>query len=61
MSSRPFAALLPFSFLNRQNIRLVYRVFATLYFIFLVDQAENELAVLDLIQCESAAGGNAFS
>ncbi|CAI7798126.1 unnamed protein product [Closterium sp. NIES-53] len=32
-----------------KNIKLVYRMFATLYFIFLIDRAENELAVLDLI------------
>ncbi|CAI5972711.1 unnamed protein product [Closterium sp. NIES-64] len=32
-----------------KNIKLVYRTFATLYFIFLIDRAENELAVLDLI------------
>lgn len=32
-----------------KNIKLVYRVFATLFFVFLVDRAENELAILDLI------------
>ncbi|KAL0220599.1 hypothetical protein RCL1_000453 [Eukaryota sp. TZLM3-RCL] len=32
------------------NVRLVYRHYATLYFAFLVDEAESELAILDLIQ-----------
>ncbi|WCJ24908.1 AP-3 complex subunit sigma [Euphorbia peplus] len=30
--------------------RLVYKHFATLYFVFIFDSCENELAVLDLIQ-----------
>nr|KJB47287.1 hypothetical protein B456_008G068000 [Gossypium raimondii] len=30
--------------------RLVYKHFATLYFVFVFDSSENELAVLDLIQ-----------
>eukprot|EP00897_Mesotaenium_endlicherianum_P000178 jgi/Mesen1/10160/ME000076S09672 len=33
-----------------QGTKLVYRAFATLFFAFLVDDAESELAVLDLIQ-----------
>jgi len=34
--------------------RVVYRHYATLYFIFLVDEAESELGILDLIQvCRS--------
>lgn len=33
-----------------QDTKLVYRTFATLYFVFVVDGAESELAVLDLIQ-----------
>ncbi|KAL0206224.1 hypothetical protein P9112_001531 [Eukaryota sp. TZLM1-RC] len=32
------------------NVRLVYRHYATLYFAFLIDEAESELAILDLIQ-----------
>ncbi|KAL0236572.1 hypothetical protein GEMRC1_003154 [Eukaryota sp. GEM-RC1] len=32
------------------NVRLVYRHYATLYFAVIIDEAENELAVLDLIQ-----------
>lgn len=30
--------------------RVVYRIYATLYFVFVVDGAESELGVLDLIQ-----------
>jgi AP-3 complex subunit sigma len=30
--------------------QLVYKHFATLYFVFAIDKAENELAILDLIQ-----------
>ncbi|KHN00543.1 AP-3 complex subunit sigma [Glycine soja] len=30
--------------------RLVYKHFATLYFVFIFDSSENELAMLDLIQ-----------
>mmetsp|Transcript_1810 Transcript_1810/g.2705 ORF Transcript_1810/g.2705 Transcript_1810/m.2705 type:complete len:160 (-) Transcript_1810:59-538(-) len=30
--------------------KIVYRHFATLYFIFVVDEAESELGILDLIQ-----------
>ncbi|GBG70527.1 hypothetical protein CBR_g6655 [Chara braunii] len=33
-----------------KNIKIVYRHFATLYFIFLVDKSESELGILDLIQ-----------
>jgi hypothetical protein len=32
------------------NVRLIYRHYATLYFIFAVDQSESELGILDLIQ-----------
>lgn len=32
------------------NSRLVYKHYATLYFVFVYDHAENELAMLDLIQ-----------
>jgi AP-3 complex subunit sigma len=31
-------------------MRVVYRSYATLYFVFVVDSAESELGVLDLIQ-----------
>ncbi|KAL8540237.1 hypothetical protein ACS0TY_001717 [Phlomoides rotata] len=32
------------------DVRLVYKTFATLYFVFVFDSCENELAVLDLMQ-----------
>ena len=33
-----------------KDTKLIYRHYATLYFIFAVDQAESELGILDLIQ-----------
>jgi AP-3 complex subunit sigma len=33
-----------------KEIKLIYRQYATLYFIFCVDASESELAILDLIQ-----------
>ncbi|CAL1696365.1 unnamed protein product [Somion occarium] len=43
------------SFLNQKDadgekLRVVYRNYATLYFVFVVDAAESELGILDLIQ-----------
>ncbi|KAL0386958.1 UNVERIFIED_CONTAM: AP-3 complex subunit sigma [Sesamum radiatum] len=35
---------------NLQDVRLVYKTFATLYFVFIFDNSENELAMLDLMQ-----------
>ena len=32
------------------DFRLIYRHYATLYFVFCVDAAESELGILDLIQ-----------
>lgn len=32
------------------DTRLIYRNYATLYFIFIVDSSESELGILDLIQ-----------
>ncbi|GFP96545.1 ap-3 complex subunit sigma [Phtheirospermum japonicum] len=32
------------------DVRLVHKTFATLYFVFIFDNAENELAMLDLMQ-----------
>ncbi|KAJ9564642.1 hypothetical protein OSB04_000608 [Centaurea solstitialis] len=32
------------------DLRLVYKLFATLYFVFVFDSSENELAMFDLIQ-----------
>ncbi|THH23109.1 hypothetical protein EUX98_g8068 [Antrodiella citrinella] len=36
--------------LDGEKLRVVYRNYATLYFVFVVDGAESELGVLDLIQ-----------
>lgn len=33
-----------------EDVRLIYRHFATLFFIFAVDKSESELGILDLIQ-----------
>ncbi|ODQ55434.1 AP-2 complex subunit sigma [Saitoella complicata NRRL Y-17804] len=33
-----------------QDTRVIYRHYATLYFVFVVDEAESELGILDLIQ-----------
>lgn len=33
-----------------QDTKLVYKHFATLYFVFIIDSAESELGILDLIQ-----------
>ena len=32
-----------------KDTKLIYRHYATLYFVFAVDQAESELGILDLI------------
>ncbi|KAJ0440068.1 putative adaptor protein complex, sigma subunit [Helianthus annuus] len=37
-------------FYNYTDTRLVYKLFATLYFVFVFDSSENELAMFDLIQ-----------
>lgn len=33
-----------------QDTQLVYKTYATLYFVFIFDSSENELAMLDLMQ-----------
>lgn len=35
---------------NEDQLRVIYRHYATLYFVFVVDQSESELGILDLIQ-----------
>lgn len=35
---------------NNPDLKVIYRHFATLYFVILIDTAESELAILDLIQ-----------
>lgn len=37
--------------------RVVYRCYATLYFVFVVDGSESELGVLDLIQVRTSENG----
>lgn len=39
-----------YSKLGGGDFRLIYRHYATLYFVFCVDASESELGVLDLIQ-----------
>jgi len=36
--------------LGGQDTRVIYRHYATLYFVFVVDESESELGILDLIQ-----------
>ncbi|CCJ30837.1 unnamed protein product, partial [Pneumocystis jirovecii] len=36
--------------IDDKDLKIVYRSYATLYFVFIIDQAENELMILDLIQ-----------
>ena len=42
--------LFPCSKLGDGGHRLIYRHYATLYFVFCVDAAESQLGILDLIQ-----------
>lgn len=39
---------------DNERWRVVYRNYATLYFVFVVDGAESELGILDLIQVSNA-------
>jgi len=41
------------------GVRVVYRNYATLYFVFVVDGAESELGILDLIQVRPCVLSNA--
>ncbi|RPD81702.1 Adaptor protein complex sigma subunit [Lentinus tigrinus ALCF2SS1-7] len=43
-----------------EKLRVVYRSYATLYFVFVVDSAESELGILDLIQVFVESLDNAF-
>ncbi|KAG8440628.1 hypothetical protein GDO86_006395 [Hymenochirus boettgeri] len=38
------------SFIGGSDYKLIYRHYATLYFVFCVDSSESELGILDLIQ-----------
>ncbi|XP_022859898.1 AP-3 complex subunit sigma, partial [Olea europaea var. sylvestris] len=44
-----------------QDVRLVYKTYATLYFVFIFDSSENELAMLDLMQVFVEALDKCFS
>lgn len=35
---------------HQQELKVIYRHYATLWFVFVVDQSESELGILDLIQ-----------
>ncbi len=39
-----------FSLIGGEDYKLIYRHYATLYFVFCVDSSESELGILDLIQ-----------
>ncbi|KAK3026985.1 hypothetical protein RJ639_041746 [Escallonia herrerae] len=43
------------------DARLVYKTYATLYFVFIFDTSENELAILDLMQVFVEALDKCFS
>lgn len=40
----------PHSLFGGSDYKLIYRHYATLYFVFCVDSSESELGILDLIQ-----------
>lgn len=44
---------LGFSLIGGSDYKLIYRHYATLYFVFCVDSSESELGILDLIQVSS--------
>jgi hypothetical protein len=39
--------------LGGDDVRIIYRHYATLYFVFVVEESESELGILDLIQVRS--------
>ena len=43
-----------FSLIGGSDFKLIYRHYATLYFVFCVDSSESELGILDLIQVSIA-------
>lgn len=45
-----FCLLVFYRLVGGQDYRLIYRHYATLYFVFCVDSSESELGILDLIQ-----------
>lgn len=44
----------PCSLIGGSDYKLIYRHYATLYFVFCVDSSESELGILDLIQVSLA-------
>ena len=42
-----------FRLIGGSDYKLIYRHYATLYFVFCVDSSESELGILDLIQVSS--------
>jgi AP-3 complex subunit sigma len=40
-----------------KDVKVIYRHYATLYFVFVVDSSESELGILDLIQVSYRAAG----
>lgn len=52
-------SLCPHSLFGGSDYKLIYRHYATLYFVFCVDSSESELGILDLIQVRPA--GPSFS
>ncbi|NXI56012.1 AP3S2 protein, partial [Chloroceryle aenea] len=44
------------SLFGGSDYKLIYRHYATLYFVFCVDSSESELGILDLIQVTSRGG-----
>ncbi|UZJ51782.1 hypothetical protein CBS101457_001102 [Exobasidium rhododendri] len=49
-SSRPSSGKDKSSVGENDQLRVIYRHYATLYFVFVVDESESELGILDLIQ-----------
>lgn len=45
-----FCFFLHFRLIGGSDYKLIYRHYATLYFVFCVDSSESELGILDLIQ-----------
>ena len=43
--------------LGGKDTRVIYRHYATLYFVFVVDESESELGILDLIQVRDRVAG----
>lgn len=48
-----FPCPLCFRLIGGSDYKLIYRHYATLYFVFCVDSSESELGILDLIQVKA--------